>query len=112
MINDTGEILRIVLDGDWSMGGVAEKHPPLTESLARLLNADAVADQLKSSPDAVREIDVSGITGFDACGCQLLALFVRTLRQNGFNAHVSNVPDTFRSKIHCLGFDHELNLPL
>ncbi len=112
MINEAGEILRIVLDGDWSMGGVAEKHSLLTESLSRLLNTETAADQLKCSPDAVREIDVSGITGFDACGCQLLALFVRTLRQNGVNAHVSNVPDTFRSTIHFLGFDHELNLPL
>jgi len=112
MSTETGEIVKIHLDGDWSMSGVAAQFPSLAECFSGLMNSAAAAGQQKSLSDAVPEIDLAGVTNFDACGCQLLAFFVRTLRQNGFGAQVINIPDTFRSKIHFLGFDYELNLTL
>ena len=112
MIAETGEMLKISLDGDWSMSGVSEKFPVLAEYVANVLNAETSGDQQKSLLDSIPEIDLAGVTDFDACGCQLLALFVRNLRQNGVSAQLINMPDTFRSKARFLGFDRELNLPL
>lgn len=106
MMNDTGEISRICLDGDWSMTGVADKFPALYTFLVHLLNPQARPSNITP------EIDLAGVTDFDACGCQLLALFVRSLRQNGIRVQLSNLSDSFKSKIHYLGFDHELNLSI
>lgn len=106
MMIDTGEMSRIRLDGDWSMAGVADKFSALSKFLVRLLNPQT------SPKNITPEIDLAGVTDFDACGCQLLALFVRSLRQNGIRVQLSNLPDSFKSKIHYLGFDHELNLSI
>ncbi|NTV51176.1 MAG: hypothetical protein HGB32_16185 [Geobacteraceae bacterium] len=112
MLRETGEILQIHLDGDWSMSAVAEKLPLLTEGFARIVGSDAAAGQQQCPTDTVPEIDMAGVTEFDACGCQLLALFVCNLKQKGFSSQVVNIPDRLRSRIHFLGFDKELNLLL
>lgn len=112
MITETGSMLKIRLEGDWSMSGVAEKYPPLSTFFAQLLESAASGEQQKDPSDAGPKIDLAGVTDFDACGCQLLALFIRALRQNGIGAQLTNIPDTFESRIHSLGFDCELNLPL
>lgn len=112
MTTEVCSISEICLDGDWSMGGVAERFPVMAKYSAALLSSEESGDQQKNPSDAVSEIDVSGVTDFDACGCQLLALLVRNLRQNGVSAQLTNMTDAFRSKIHLLGFDSELNLSL
>lgn len=112
MLREAGEMLQIHLDGDWSMSAVAEKLPLLVDGFATLIGSDAADGRQKCPPDLVPEIDLSGVTDLDACGCQLLALFVRNLRRNGLSSQVINIPDTLKSRIHFLGFDQELNLPL
>lgn len=112
MTIETGEVPRICLDGDWSMNGVAETFPSLTNFLSVILDTEASAELKKSSPDYFPEIDLTGITDFDACGCQLLALFVRSLKESGVSVHLIKMNDALRSKIQLLGFGHELNLSL
>jgi ABC-type transporter Mla MlaB component len=106
---ESGNGLKMLLDGDWSMSGVADRFPALTGCFATLLDSGV---QQKCSAGAVPEIDLAGVSEFDACGCQLLALLIRTLKQNGISAQLINLSDAFRSKIHMLGFDRELNLSL
>lgn len=110
MTTEACSISGIRLDGDWSMSGVAERFPAMAKYFATLLNSEHSGDRQKYPSDAVSEIDMAGVTGFDACGCQLLALLVRVLRQNGVSARFVNMTDEFRSKIHVLGFDSEMNL--
>ena len=112
MITDTGEMLRIKLDGDWSMSGVAAQFPLLADCLVHLTDADAAGGKGKGPSDILPEIDLAEVTDFDACGCQLMALFIHNLRQNGISAQLINIPESFRSKIHFLGFDNELNISL
>ena len=112
MLRETDKILQIHLDGDWSMSAVAEKRPLLAEGFARIVGSDSVAGQQQCPSAIVPEIDMAGVTEFDACGCQLLALFVCNLKQKGFSSQVINIPDALRSRIHFLGFDKELNLLL
>jgi ABC-type transporter Mla MlaB component len=110
MTIETGEVPRICLDGDWSMNGVAETFPGLTKFLAGITGTEASAEFQKCPPDFIQEMDLTGITDFDACGCQLLALFVRRLKENGVSIHLIKMNDALRSKIHFLGFGRELNL--
>lgn len=110
MLRETGEIMQIHLDGDWSMSAVAEKLPLLTECFVRIVGS--AAGYQKCPNDLAPEIDMAGVTDFDACGCQLLALFVCNLKQKGFRSQVVNIPESLRSRIHFLGFDKELNLLL
>ncbi|MSN24614.1 MAG: STAS domain-containing protein [Geobacter sp.] len=110
MTTESGDIVKICLDGDWSMNGVRDKFPVLAKILDSFSGADNSDEQQKNSSEVSPEIDLSGVTDFDACGCQLLALFIRKLNQGGFTARLINLSDTFKSKIHSLGFDRELNL--
>lgn len=102
MISETQEVLKISLSGDWSMSGITEKFPQLVQYFERLAG----------SSGGVPEIDLADVTDFDACGCQLLAQFIRNLRHNGIEAQLTNISDAFRSRIQFLGFGRELNLPL
>lgn len=110
MIKETSETFRINLDGDWSMSGVAERFPLLAQHIS-VLSDSRMSERLQQCPSpSLPEIDLAGVEALDACGCQLLALFIRKLRQCGIPPLVINIPDTFRSKIHFLGFGHEFNL--
>ena len=106
MLKKTTETFRVCLDGDWSMSGVAERFPLLVKHLSVLTDSQSI-EEFKS---ALPEIDLAGINALDVCGCQLLAIFIRNLRQCGVTPRITNIPDTFRSKIHFMGFDREFNL--
>ncbi len=110
MNTETGESLKTCLDGECSMRTVAGKYPALVNCLARLLDSDASDGQKECSSNGVQLVDLTGVTDIDACGCQLLALFLSGLKQNNVSAQLTNIPDTIRSKIHFLGFDSEFNL--
>lgn len=110
MLKKTTEAFRVCLDGDWSMSGVAERFPLLAKHLSLLLDSRESEELQNSESNSLPEIDLNGINALDACGCQLLALFIRSLRQCGLTPCVINIPETFRSKIHFLGFDREFNL--
>lgn len=106
------ETSRVFLDGDWSMNGVAEKFPILANYLAGVFGAETSVELQNCPSKSIPEIDLTGITDFDACGCQLLALFISNLKRNGVTVHLINMSDALRSKINFLGFGRELNLPL
>ena len=110
MLKQTTEAFRVCLDGDWSMSGVADRFPFLAKQLTTLSESLSIEELQSFESCGLPEIDLSGINALDACGCQLLALFISNLRQCGKAPRITNIPDTFRSKIHLLGFDREFNL--
>ncbi|MFA7059533.1 MAG: STAS domain-containing protein [Pedobacter sp.] len=112
MLKNTTEKFRVCLDGDWSMTGVAERFPFLEKHLSVLTESQSIEEFQSSESYGFLEIDLAGINALDVCGCQLLAIFIRNLRQCGVTPRITNIPDTFRSKIHFLGFDREFNLSL
>ena len=98
MCGETENIVKISLEGDWSVKGVAQQFPLLRQRLAKLL----------TKTDIVPELDLKGITELDACGCQLLALFVRNLRQLGALPVCDGISQRLSAKLRVLGFDDEL----
>ena len=110
MLMKTTEVSRLCLDGDWSMSGVSERFPLLAKHLSLLSDSLPGQEFQGDESNSLPEIDLAGLNALDACGCQLLALFIRNLRRYGLAPRVTNIPDTFRAKIHFLGFDREFNL--
>lgn len=98
------EVNKITLNGDLSMVGVTMQFPLLEQYLAGL------AGGLAAGPDQSRpsEIDLSGVQSIDACGCQLLAVFIRNLKKRGAGMLSFKLSADFREKIHRLGFYDEL----
>ena len=110
MLKETTEAIRICLDGDWSMSGVAERFPALAKHLSAWPDSQSNEELQGSTSCGLPEIDLAGIDALDACGCQLLALFIRNLQQRGVTSRLTNIPEVFKSKIHFLGFDREFGL--
>jgi len=110
MAKNTNDALRLCLAGDWTVSGVAEQFPLLTQHLAHLLDSHSANTVQTDAAQVLPEVDLAGITALDACGCQLLVQFTLTLQQCGVSPRISNVPDAFSAKIRLLGFDRELKL--
>ena len=72
---------------------LAKVHAPLTEDSGRKL---------------LYEIDLTGVQALDASGLQLLAVFFRTLRHHNVDKYCLKISDTYREKIHLLGFGNEI----
>jgi anti-anti-sigma regulatory factor len=102
MTDTTRDTLRISLEGDWSMAGVALQYPPMLEQVARL--------QAAQDKPACCELDLAGISDLDACGCQLLASFARSLRAADTRVSCDGLSEAFKRKIRLLGFDVDLGL--
>ncbi len=49
-------------------------------------------------------VDLAQVTGIDACGCQLLALFLEQLRRLGIAAVADGAGTEIRERIELLGF--------
>lgn len=95
---------EIVLNGDLSIAGVKEQYLPMMRYLTRL-DEDVQAGVGQCSH---RVIDLTGVQEFDACGCQMLAVFLRNLRHRGVAVFSFKLSDAHRETIHRLGFDEEL----
>ena len=65
----------IILEGAWSIDQAACNKILLACRLAQLL-------ELEPEPDRV-EMDLSEISDLDACGCQLLVVFLENLKRRG-----------------------------
>ena len=101
---DRNDMNRITLTGDLSMGGVKEQYR-LLEQYA-ISHAEAVtAGREQHTPV---EIDLTGVQELDACGCQLLAVFLDNFRQRGAEVCSFKLNDAHRMKIHNLGFDDKI----
>ncbi|QWV92497.1 STAS domain-containing protein [Geomonas oryzisoli] len=57
---------------------------------------------VNNSPEAA--IDLARVSDIDACGCQLLALFMESLKRRGTTPVLAAVPATVRERIESLGF--------
>lgn len=98
---------RICLAGDWSMCGVSTQLPQLAAQLDDLTGT-APEDTSPATTTTRSEIDLQGIDCFDACGCQLLAVFLHALHQKGLRPLLSNIPGVVSDMIGLLGFAGEL----
>lgn len=104
MIKELYEVNRISLRGDYSITGVKEQIPLLAQHLARV--AEITPETL--GRERRHEIDLTEVQALDTCGCQLLATLLRNLRQQGMEAPVVKISDSYRERIHLLGFDAEI----
>jgi anti-anti-sigma regulatory factor len=68
----------------------------LAGELAQLLEADR--------RPARAEIDMAGVTSVDACGCQLLAVFLENLIRHGIVPEPCRIPPGIMEQIRLLGF--------
>lgn len=105
---ENGQV-RIKLIGDWSITGVTNQLKSLTEHLAKLPSASAAATDAKCAVKSPSEIDMGEIDAFDACGCQLLTVFLRHLRLLGYTPQLVNTPAELADHIITLGFAHEFD---
>jgi len=92
---------RCMLQGEWAIGTAVEQLNLLAGELALLLETDP-------RPSRVA-IDLAEVTGMDACGCQLLALFAENLKASGITPELSSVPPEIREHIKLLGFTDALD---
>ncbi|WP_129128028.1 STAS domain-containing protein [Geomonas oryzae] len=88
--------VNITLDGDCTMERVTDLHALLAERCAPLTGTPPSA--------AVVHVDLARVTGIDACGCQLLALFLEQLRRQGIAASAENAEPEIRERVELLGF--------
>lgn len=101
MVSESGQKIRISLEGDWSMGGITQQFQVLLHLVSQLTDSAASS----TSP----ELDLKGITELDASGCQLLSAFVGNLRQQGIVPLCDVVNEPVCDKIRRMGFDQEVD---
>ena len=87
---------RISLEGDWSIENVAGLHKFLAARRAEILQAEPAPSRVA--------IDLSGMATVDACGSQLLAVFLEELRRHGITPRQYAAPQQVMDQIAMLGF--------
>jgi len=84
------------LRGEWGTSEAVERQSQLTGDFNLLLQAEPRPGRI--------EIDLAGITSLDACGCQLLAVFLGNLERHGVASELCGIPPEIRAQINLLGF--------
>jgi len=93
---------RLSLGGEWGAGEAVERLSQLAGEFEQLLKAE---------PRPVRiAIDLAGVTCLDACGCQLLAVFLGNLERQGVTVELWGTPLEISQQIRLLGFQEALGL--
>jgi anti-anti-sigma regulatory factor len=100
MASASADACSVKLEGEWVMDQAADLKTLLTQTLAELGKSAPGAD------GAV--IDMSAVTGLDACCCQLLAVFLEDMRRRGITPVPSGIPEELRDRIAQLGFSELL----
>lgn len=95
---------KLILKGDFSVAGVNEQMPFLIQHLA----VETAAMPMRIDRDLPYPVDLSEVQVLDACGCQLLAIFLRALRKQGVELFSFALSDYYRKQIHLLGFDEAI----
>jgi anti-anti-sigma regulatory factor len=93
---------RVTLLGDWGTAEALERLDQLAGESDLLLKAEP-------RPAGVT-IDLAGITSLDACGCQLLAVFLGNLKRHGVAPELCGTSPELREQIRFLGFLEALGL--
>jgi len=96
-------VSSITLEGVWSMEQAAHLRTLLAERLARIL-------ELKPGSDRV-EIDLAEVSDLDACGCQLLVVFLENLKRRGITPVPYGLKQQIVDKIDLLGFSGAFAAP-
>ena len=104
MTKDQYTANTLTLTGDFSIAGVNEQMLFLTQHLAEKIAA--ISDGIDRNVPYT--LDLSGVQALDACGCQLLAIVLRTLRKQGLEVFSFNVNDNYRKQVYLLGFDEAI----
>ena len=86
----------IRLPGEWVTSEAVEHFRLLTGEFDLLLERDPRPCRI--------EIDVTGVTSLDACGCQLLAVFLGNLKRCGILPETFGVHPEIADQIRLLGF--------
>ncbi|MBU5637871.1 STAS domain-containing protein [Geomonas sp. Red69] len=85
--------INITLEGPLIVERAQELHQLLVERL------DGVTEKCQQAT-----IDLSRVSDIDACGCQLLALFVESLKRRGATPVLAPAPVGVTERINTLGF--------
>lgn len=93
----------MTLEGEWSIDRADDLLKLLAAKLALLLETDPAPK--------TAEIDMKAVAELDACGCQLLALFLENLRRRGITPVPCGVPAPAMDKIELLGFSGAFAAP-
>ena len=90
---------RIELCGDWSIAGVSDQLQRVVRELKNVL-----ASELRQP-----EIDMGAVERIDLVGCQLLAIWLRSMGLSGCRPKLVNLPAEFRGYYSLLGFSNEFD---
>jgi ABC-type transporter Mla MlaB component len=104
LIKEQNGMNQLILNGDFSIVGVNEQLSVLAQHLAGV--AEVVPGAFNRG--LPYEVDLSGVQVLDTCGCQLLAVLLRSLRQRGIASFSLKLSDDERDKIRSLGFAEEI----
>jgi len=88
---------KCTLQGAWGTEEAAGCLELLAGELGLMLQADP--------RPASCEIDLAEVSSLDACGCQLLAVFLGQLERHGILAEATRIPPHIMEQIRLLGFD-------
>lgn len=96
-----GSSHRMTLEGEWVLETADQQIKDLAERLAKLLHCEPRPCQV--------EVDLAGIAEIDACGCQMLALFLAHLTRHGVTPLPCGSSTDVKDKLVLLGFSGVLN---
>lgn len=88
----------VLLAGDWTVEKIAEQRRFLAKA----------ETSMKKEPDLPLAVDAGGVASIDTCGCQLLALWLRDVKQRGGRVKVKNITQEMFAYVSLLGFGGEL----
>jgi anti-anti-sigma regulatory factor len=93
--NDAAPVL-VKLEGEWSVENAVALLEVVSGRCAQLTLENPGLDRV--------QIDWSGVADIDACGCQLLVVFLENLRRRGMAPECRGIPAHARERIALLGF--------
>jgi len=99
---NSAAVCSMTLEGEWSIDRAAD--------LLKLLAAELALLETDPAPRTA-EIDMKAVAEIDACGCQLLALFLENLRRRGITPVPCGIPSPAMDKIELLGFSGAFAAP-
>ena len=100
MTKKKSPLATITLAGDYSIAGVSDQLPILQQLLKEATEVRQKAGNIVSPC----QINLSGLQTLDACGCQLLAIFLHKLRAEGLTDFSFTLDEFQREQIHLFGF--------
>ena len=95
----------IVLEGTWSLQHASHLQKLLADRLAQLLEPEP------AGPGRI-QVDLTQVCELDACGCQLLVVFLENLKRHGIAPVPCGLKQQIMDTIDLLGFSDAFAAPL